>query len=311
MRWVQVAKWLLGAALIVGGYALALAAFVTVMNADLYGRLIETHVAKGVGNPNDSPREIPIVRLVIHKFLSDENAVEVSLIVNVDGGALADRIRAGEVRLTAAAHDASSYQFFALRSRVTLDSVTADVQPGVFPVATQSLRFFLPALPSVWGFPFDDLTVRPIIDVFVNGSYTNNFRLEIQKALRGRLMKLSDDNIVTIRLTRTPTEKTLVIVGSAVFLFLSGILAFSLFAARPGLTTLGELLAVGGYLLAAAGFRELLGVSRAAGTSALEVATIGLPLLLLASAVAVSFIRGRIQLRQRRASDRSADSASG
>jgi hypothetical protein len=147
------------------------------------------------------------------------------------------------------------------------------------------------------------VTIRPLIELWTNGEYTSNFHLEIQKALRGRLLGLSDDTITTIRLTRTPTEKALVLTGSVVFLFLAGLLAFALFHARHGLTTLEELLAVGGYLVAAAGFRELLGVSRASGASALEVAVIGIPLLALALGIAVSFIRGRRYSRQRQPAD--------
>jgi len=157
-------------------------------------------------------------------------------------------------------------------------------------------------LPSVYGFPFDDLSIRPIFEVSRDGTYTDHYRLEVQKALPGRLMEVSNETIPVIRLTRSPTEKAIVLVSAVVFLFLSGILVYGLFAARRGLTTLEELLAVGGYMVAAAGFRELLGVSRAAGTSALEIAVIGIPLLLLAIAVGRSFVLGQLHLyRQQRA----------
>ena len=107
-------------------------------------------------------------------------------------------------------------------------------------------------------------------------------------------MHLSNRNIADISLTRSPTEKALVVSTSLVFLFLSAVLAYSLFS-NPGLKTIDELLGVGGYLVAAAGFREVLGISRAAGTSALEIGVIGLPVLVLSLGVAVSIVRGRRQ----------------
>jgi hypothetical protein len=266
------------------------------MNADLYGRLIETQVAKGVGNPNGS-REEPTVRLVLHRLPSDENVIEASVVVITEGGNLVNLIREGKTSIKAIVRDGTSYQPFGIQSDVILDSTSAKAEPGVGSIAVQSERFFLPALPSTAGFPFDDLDIRPIVDVMRDGNYTNKYQLQIQKALPGRLMEVSGDNIPTIRLARSTTEKSIVVGSSVIFLFLSAILVYGLFAAQRGLTTLEELLAVGGYLIAAAGFRELLGVSRAAGTSALEVAVIGLPLLLLAIGVAVSFIRGRLYIR--------------
>lgn len=284
----------MGVVLLIGGTALVMFVFVTVMNADLYGRLIETQIARGVGTPDASSIEVPTARLVLHKLPADENAVEASLLLFIDGGALVDQVREGKARLTAVVHDGSSFQPYGVRHHVILDSSTANAEPGDNAMAVQSERFLLPALPSLGGFPFDNLDIRPIVDVSINDGYTRYFRLEIQKALPGRLMQLSDDNITTIQLTRSPTEKAIVVTSSLVFLFLSGILVYGLFAAPRGLTTLEELVAVGGYLIAAAGFRELLGISRTAGTSALEITVIGVPLLLLALGVAVSFIRGRL-----------------
>jgi hypothetical protein len=282
-------------AFIVGGEVLAMLGFLVVMNADFYGRLIQTGTARGVGDPRSS--EVPVARLVLHRLLPDEDAVEASLQLFADSGEVADAIRAGKTRVTAVVRDGSSYQPFGIRHEVTLDASTAKTEAGALSVGVESERFTLPVLPSVSGYPFDALQIHPFISVAQNGMSTDRFRLEIQKAIPGRLMQLSDDKGVEIRLTRSPSEKAIVVTGSVVFLLLSGLLVFSLFHSERGLTTLEELVAVGGYLLAAAGFREILGVSRAAGTSALEVAVIGVPLLALTVGVAFSFVRGRHQLR--------------
>lgn len=196
--------------------------------------------------------------------------------------------------------DGSSYQPFGIQSDVTLDNVSANIEGGVAVAAVQSKRFFLPALPSIGGFPFDDLYIRPIVDVSRNGNYTPHFRLDVQKALPGRILEVTGDNIPEIRLTRSPTEKAIVITSSLIFLFLSGILAYSLLAMGQGLSILQDLLAVGGYLVAAAGFREILGVSRSSGATALEVVVIGIPLLLLMIVVGLTFIRGLSFRRNKR-----------
>lgn len=272
--------------------------FVVVMNADLYGRSIETQVARGVGTVEAS-EAMPTVRLVLHRLPADENAVECSILIDA-GSDLTKLIRNGKSGVTATIRDGSSFHPYGIGHSVTLDGTTASLRAGVFVSAVESERFFLPAFPSVGGFPFDDLKIRPIVDVVKDDGYTGHFRLEVQKSLPSRLLDVSEENIPTITLTRSPTEKAIVVTSALVFLFLSSILAFGLYAARRGLTTLEELLAVGGYLVAAAGFRELLGVSRSSGTSALEVAIIGIPMLLLASGVAVSFVRGRIHSESKR-----------
>ncbi|HYX72956.1 MAG TPA: hypothetical protein VE732_09300 [Nitrososphaera sp.] len=283
--------------LIIACLALAMFTFGIVMNSDLYGRLIETQVAQGVGDPAGS-REIPTVRLVLHRLPSDENVVEASIIIITEGGNLVTLIREGKSSIKATVRNGTTYQPFGIQNDVTLDDTSAKAEPGVGSIAVQSERFLLPALPSLGGFPFDDLEIRPIVDVMRDGGHTSHFQLEIQKVLPGRLMEVSNDNIPTIRLTRSITEKSIVVGSSLVFLFLSGILVYGLFAAQRGLTTFEELLGVGGYLIAAAGFRELLGVSRATGTSALEIAVIGIPLMLLAIGVGVSFVRGRLHIHR-------------
>ncbi|MBV6505259.1 MAG: hypothetical protein ILNGONEN_00817 [Syntrophorhabdaceae bacterium] len=303
----KIVKRAIVVALLIGSFPLGLTLFFIVMNADLYGRLTETQTASGVGNPNASSNEAPTVRLVLHKLPADENAVEASLLLEVPGGTLTKLIREGKARVTAYIRDGSNFQPYAIQYAVTLDSTTVYTETGVYPLAVQSERFLLPAFPNLGGFPFDDLVVRPIIHVWRDEYYTRQFRFEVQKALPGRLMHLSDDNITMIRLTRSPTEKALVITSSVVFLFLSSILAYGLFTSPRGLTHLEELLAVGGYLIAAAGFRDLLGLSRTAGTSALEIAIIGVPLLTLAFGIAVSFIRGRLQAHRKSGHEVSGD----
>ena len=279
-------------ALIIVLYAAGLFTFAFVVNSDFYGRLIETQTALGIGTSGREEHDVPTVRLVLHRLPEGENSIEASVIIFTYDEPT-DLVKSGQREYRAEVRDATSYQPFGISSRVALNKESAEAHAGQNAIAAQSERFILPVLASVSGFPFDDLWIRPDVTLYENGFATDEFKLEVQKALPGRLMRLSSQNIVDIYLTRSPTEKALVIATSVVFLFLSAVLAFSLFSASSGLKTTDELLGIGGYLVAAAGFREVLGISRAVGTSALEIGVIGVPVLVLSFGVAVSVFRGR------------------
>jgi len=128
---IKIRIWLKWGALVsvaIGGLALAMFTFVTVMNADMYGRLIETQVATGVGKPTPSEDQ-PTIRLVLHRLPSDENAVEASILLIADGSVVANQVREGKTSTRATGHDGSSFQPFGIQSDVTLDATSANVQP--------------------------------------------------------------------------------------------------------------------------------------------------------------------------------------
>src|SRR5207249_4889490 len=83
-----------------------------------------------------------------------------------------------------------------------------------------------------------------------------------------------------ITLTRTSTEKIFVLLGGLVFLALSFVIFITLVKSTV-LKRFEELLAIAGYLVAATGFRDLLGISREAGVSAFEVIVLGFRFFLL------------------------------
>lgn len=228
--------------IIIALYVFGLIAFAFVANSDLYGRLTETKTALGVGMPGREGQSMPTVRLVLHRLIEGENAVEASVIIFA-ADEPSDLVKDGQKEYTAEVRDGTSYQPYGLSSRVVLSKESAEAHAGQNSIATQSERFTLPALASVSGFPFDDLWTRPIVDFYENGLYTNKFEFEVQRALPGRLMRLSNGTIVDVYLTRSPTEKALVIATSIVFLFLSAVLAFVLFSTSSGLKTVDELLA--------------------------------------------------------------------
>jgi hypothetical protein len=258
--------------------------FITVTNSDLYGRLTETVSIAENSYPNR-----PTVRLVLHKLLTDENAFESSLILYQDQNETLNKNR--RIVLSATLRDGYLNNPYGIKSIVTLDSTSLDTEPGSFPIASESDRFFLPFSPSINGYPFDDIEVHPLIYLYSNDQPVLDFNFEVQKAFPGRLIKLTDKGQLIFTLTRTPTEKALVIVSSIIFILITSMIVYSLFSSKKTLSTLEELVTLASYLIAVVGFREILGLSRYAGMTALEIAVIGIPLLSLFIGLIVSYFR--------------------
>jgi hypothetical protein len=263
---------------------------ITVLNSDLYGRLTETITSSGAFS-NGDPDHRPVVRLVLHKLLNDENAVEASLIIYTEDTQTIESIRQGKISFTATLRDGWLNNPFALKRYIILDKSTIIPEVGSYPLAAESDRFILPSSPSMNGYPFDNVEVKPMIGFYINDQPSLNYRFEIQKALPGRIMKLADKTQTIIALTRTPTEKALVIITSIIFVVITSLIVYNIFSTRMKLSTVEELLSFAGYLIATAGFRDILGLSREAGTSFLEIVVIGIPLLALSTGITVSYFR--------------------
>jgi len=271
--------------LAVSGAILAFVVGVSVLNADLYGRLRETQ-SIGFSDPQQ-----PSVLLVVHRLLPEENAVEASIILAVQRGTpVADSVEAGKFKLRVSVYDASGFLPFTPLSVATLDSSGWRMNTGT--QAVTSPRFAIPVSPSINGFPFDDLRLETGIVVESADGLALRYNASVQRAVPGRLLHASGTWMQpVVVLTRSPTEKALVLASSAVFLLLSAILAIHLVKRTERTTALEEVLALAGFLLATAGFRDLVGVSRASGTSALEVLVFGVPLLLVTGGMLYSMLR--------------------
>ena len=262
---------------------------VFLLNADLYGRLTETMTVGALRTVGDTAA-IPIIRLTLHRILAGENAVEASLAVTLPHSDLEKAVRRGELSLTAILRDRTTVDPVGLRNVLKIDGSAAEI--GFTDISARSARFPIPFIPSSIGFPFDDVRLMPMINLQRPDRYDSPYTLEIQKALPGRFLEVSRDVLnPEIRLTRTSTEKWFVVVGGAVFLALSIILVVALVKSTV-LRRFEELLAVAGYFVAAARFRDVLGISREAGASAFEVIVFGVPVVLLAVGIGVSIFRG-------------------
>jgi hypothetical protein len=267
---------------------------VGILNNELYGRISET---EHVPTFKDANPGMPTIRVVLHHILPEENGVESSIIVVVaDDDKLAAPIREGKCVLTAEIHDGTTLAPVAL-GRETVFGPTA-FKSGWSAAAVESEVFTLPADSSVGTYPFDDIRLRPMLWLRCHEGGLEFFNLEVQKAFAGRELRVSGkEGIAEITLSRTAVEKAYILTTACIVFVLSMAVAVALLVASSGLTIIQELIAVASYILAAAGARELLGLSRLQGTSVLEIFVVGVPLLLLTVGAIMSIVRTLRRLR--------------
>jgi hypothetical protein len=255
-------------------------------NGNLYGRMIETKHANHLGMPNKHSGKLPTLRLILHKILPEENGIEASLMVYGDKNLFNDKFHA-------TLRTGYNNQPFAINYVVSSKDSMAFNEIGLSDRVFQSERFIIPIAHSVSGFPNDKILLRPIVNYYTDWA-TYDFNFEIQKAISGRNLSIEIEggNNVTIELYRTRIEKVFVKICSGIFLLISVFVGFGIIVSKRGFSKLEELLMVAGYLLAIAGFRELIGLSRISGISALEIVVIGVPMILIFIALIISFIKG-------------------
>jgi len=277
--------------LLIAGVALILLMSVGVLNSDWYGRETETQQVPRAGVAVDDAA--PVVRLELRRIVADTNSVEASLVLVVDGRSpIGGEIKSGSTTLIAEVRDGSSLEPVAINVHTIVDK--AAFQAGWSDAASRSATFALPAYTSGVPYPFDDVRVRPFLQVTDDKMMGVPVRAEVQKAFPGREMVVRlEGGVPEIRLSRTTTEVAYILTTGLIFFALSVAIALRLFSPTSALTGVQELIAVASYLVAAAGFRDLLGLSRLPGTSIFEILILGVPLVLLAIGVAVSSLRSR------------------
>ena len=148
------------------------------------------------------------------------------------------------------------------------------------------------AAPNVSGFPLDHYLIWPDARIAAEGLVDTKVNLHIVKQLPGHVLTTNHDPVnLELRLGR-PLNERIAIVGYGLwFLMLTG--AVALIIARTKTPSKGweDAIALGGYVIAAAGLRQLIGLDRAASTSASELAFFMAPLILLSIAIMVRYKR--------------------
>lgn len=265
---------------------------VGVLNSDFFGRYTEKEYFQAEG-PYKSPKDsLANVTFIVHRILTDENAIEASIQLDWNRDQVLQSISDQKVEIQFDVSDGFIFDVFGSSKTLILSDTTKDVILNKYHKGFQSDRFIVPFAPSLSGFPLDDIEVMPVVNFMINGrSFLYNFY--VQKRVNGRVLKHDSKNTNMIVLTRTWAEKCIVFLSSFLFLGITVLLAYSILTHKTGLTTLEEVVTVAGYILATAGFREIVGFSRNSGTSALEIYIILLPLLLVTASLIISFFRGR------------------
>jgi hypothetical protein len=284
------AKWarrLALTALILCAVFVAMAVFASLVNADLLARNSQE---KLLFADKDGP-VLADVRVVIHKLLADENAVEVSFVVSALRTDLPASLRYSDGCLTLLFGERSLPDRPTRKMLVSCRETASGFEASNV-VLTESERINLHAFPSVAGYPFDKWTFLPRAQLYISPGEFARAQYRVQRDIPGKLLAISGDKYNwEISLERPPLEKILVLACGLAFVSLTTLVTLRLFAS-DALTGLQEVIAVAGYLVAAAGFRDLLGVSRAYGVSAFEIMVVGTPIVALSLGIATSMLRG-------------------
>ena len=260
-----------------------------ISNESYFGRKTEIKKVNHPYPPFEKNRDYPTVRLILHKLLIEENAIEASLIVYGNRDLLKTNFH---VILRNDGSDRSLGIQYEISNK---DSMQFNID-GIWTKSFKSDRFIIPTFHSISGFPYDKIMFIPMVSFHTglpNGS-VSEFNFEVQKSISGRVIEINSTKgaYSWIELERTRVEKIFVIVSSLIFLLISSLIGYGLITAKMGISNLEELFMVAGYLIATVGFRELIGLSRISGISALEIVVIGFPLLLIFIAIVFSFIKG-------------------
>ncbi|WP_297089431.1 hypothetical protein [uncultured Draconibacterium sp.] len=267
--------------------------YVNVVNDDLYGRMIETK--RFCDDSFDVKTDYVTVRFIIHNIHEQENAVDASLLIFTTGQKINHDLKEGKFSITADVRDGYGYAPFGQYHKIVLDSSVVDKNVKTSNLISESENFLFPIANSVDGFPYDDVLIYPRVSVNYSGTPSEKYKLntEVQKMMTGRQLEVSCKSPRIATLSRTPIEKMFIVSSSVIFLVLAILVGISLILTKTGLSRTEELLAIATYLMATAGFRELIGFSRDTGISALEVAVLGIPLALVFTAIFISFFRGK------------------
>src|SRR5271165_806067 len=104
----------------------------------------------------------PMVRLLIHRILTDENAVEASVAIFWHYDDIPKELLAHEKCMTVRVGDRTS-QFLA--GSLSIDCTRPSTPKTVIQngMAVESSRFKLNTYSSVWGFPFDNISFLPSV----------------------------------------------------------------------------------------------------------------------------------------------------
>lgn len=135
------------------------------------------------------------------------------------------------------------------------------------------------------GYPSDTYDLMMFVDAFDGDDLPVKSNLKIVKLSASRVMRVSHPGLNwQVSFVRPLTDRVYICASAVLFVLLT--VGVSVLMWRAPIDTAGEvMLAVASYLIAAAGFRSMLGFDKVANTTSFEIAVFGLPMLLLGFSV--------------------------
>ena len=252
-----------------------------VINSDLSGRLIEKKSFQIYNSSNHISDILPTISLILHKYINEENAIESSISVNYDHYEAFENRSNDSLYLNLIYRDGLSYELSGILHNFTFSDFKNVKKYGFRYSGFKSDRFYIPTTHSLSSFPSDVLMVRPFIDLYINGQFTE-FNFEVQKRIPGRILSSEAQPIEgVIALNRTEGEIYYIYISSIIFLLMTLTIAFTILSNKNGFSTNEELIAFASYIIAIEGFRDILGLSRLNGVCTLELLIILIPLITL------------------------------
>lgn len=228
------------------------------------------------------------VKIVVHRLLVEENAVEVSLIVQGQYDMLPKAMKDQAPCLTLLYGDGSDSD----SPWKTFDIDCKKIQvPGVADdrISSETPQFKLTAFPSVDAYPFDDWEFFPVMTLISRANIGAPAVYSVLRMIPGKELKISGNSTDwQIYLQRPLAEKALVLTVGGAFLVLSLLITWRLFSGEIAMSGIQELLTLAGFVVAIASLRDMLGVSRVTGVSIWEVVVIGIPMTALCVGMAYS-----------------------
>ena len=186
----------------------------------------------------------------------------------------------------------------------TVFNVASEIFDGNVPesrggsLESEPMKFNFPLHRDVSPYPFDDYFGFLQIDVGNEKGHSYPFDIEVQKGFAGRSLNVEGHpEALVVVLKRPRLQQLFVLLSSGVFLIVTSVIGLRLFKTEVSEKPLDQLLAVGGFLLSAASFRELSGVSRVASFTVLEGVILGFPLMILAGGFVFLAVRKADRLR--------------
>jgi hypothetical protein len=271
--------WVGKSALVIAIYVALLGLIGSAINSDFFAAGPEyKDFSMNTKETSQAPIEV-VLRFLELSEATNTAHISVGLLVR---GPLQGKIKSGEENITVHVFTGTADWGKDDGLVITLNKANAiELQNDLWsPAVSGNMLVFR----SVEPYPFDNYTQQFVIELkSTKDSYPYDTRIEKMIAGR-RLLAKGESQVIDLELDR-PLSQKMFVCGAAIvfFLVVTGV-AVMLVVSPTTQTPQSLLLTVAGFLLSAAGFRDLMGFSKLPSFGTGDALVIGIPLLILAAA---------------------------